>query len=230
MWLATSNQIAIFQHSWARYAQLVERSLPTPEVRSSNPVISKLLYGTFVHCQLYWKDENKETEARNGSFLTICVIFFYPNTLRYNRLSPFLLKISLIQDALNPRSLIKRHNNSSSLYPSPRDTIQLVVVVTKRNLTTYRQQNLISYLTQIQTSNIPQQTKHTAVRPSPVSSDVATTYYPSYNINTLLASRNVAIDLTCFNPCLLSLSLSLSLSLTHKWSFLFHLSIYVSRR
>ena len=49
-------------------AQLVERSLPTPEVGSSNPVISKLLCGTFVCCQLYWKDENKEKEAGNGPF------------------------------------------------------------------------------------------------------------------------------------------------------------------
>ena len=40
-------------------AQLVNLSLPTPEVRSSKPVIGKFLYGTFVYCQLYWKDENK---------------------------------------------------------------------------------------------------------------------------------------------------------------------------
>ena len=33
--------------------QLVERLLPTPEVRGSNPVIGKLLYETFVYCQLY---------------------------------------------------------------------------------------------------------------------------------------------------------------------------------
>ena len=33
-------------------AQLEERSLPTPEIRSSNPVIGKLLNGTFVFCQL----------------------------------------------------------------------------------------------------------------------------------------------------------------------------------
>ena len=32
-------------------AQLVERSLPIPEVRGSNPVISKI-YWTFVYCQL----------------------------------------------------------------------------------------------------------------------------------------------------------------------------------
>ena len=46
--------------------QLVERTLPIPEVHALNPVISKLLYGTFVYCQLYWKDENKEKEAGNG--------------------------------------------------------------------------------------------------------------------------------------------------------------------
>ena len=45
--------------------QLVERTLPIPEVHGLNPVISKLLYGTFVYCQLYWKDENKEKEAGN---------------------------------------------------------------------------------------------------------------------------------------------------------------------
>ena len=44
-------------------AQLVEQSLPTPEVRSSNPVIGKI-YWTFVYCQLYWKDENKEKRGR----------------------------------------------------------------------------------------------------------------------------------------------------------------------
>ena len=49
-------------------AQLVERSLPTPEVRGSNPVIDKLLYTTFVYCQLYWKDGNKEKEAGKGPF------------------------------------------------------------------------------------------------------------------------------------------------------------------
>ena len=33
-------------------AQLVEWLLPIPEVCSSNPVIGKLLYKTFVNCQL----------------------------------------------------------------------------------------------------------------------------------------------------------------------------------
>ena len=40
--------------------QLSERSLPTPEVCSSNPVIGELLYRIFVYCQLYWKDEKKK--------------------------------------------------------------------------------------------------------------------------------------------------------------------------
>ena len=35
-------------------AQLVERSLPTPEVRGSNPVIGKtLILNIIVFCQLY---------------------------------------------------------------------------------------------------------------------------------------------------------------------------------
>ena len=51
-------------------AQLVERSLPIPEVRGSNPVIGKILYISNI-CLLsivYWKDENKEKEAGNGPF------------------------------------------------------------------------------------------------------------------------------------------------------------------
>ena len=44
-------------------AQLVERSLPTPEIRGSNPNIGKL-YIPIVHWN--WKDENKEKEARIG--------------------------------------------------------------------------------------------------------------------------------------------------------------------
>ena len=47
-------------------AELVELLLPILEVHRSNPVIGKLLYGKFVYCQLYWKDENKEKEAGNG--------------------------------------------------------------------------------------------------------------------------------------------------------------------
>ena len=40
-------------------AQLVERLLPIPKVRGSNPVIVKI-YWTFVYCQPYWKDEKKK--------------------------------------------------------------------------------------------------------------------------------------------------------------------------
>ena len=40
-------------------AQLVERSLPTPDVRSSNPVISKFNSLSTV-LKLYRKDKNKE--------------------------------------------------------------------------------------------------------------------------------------------------------------------------
>ena len=43
-------------------AQLVERLHPTPEVRSSNPVIGKKIILNVCY-QLYWKDENKEKEA-----------------------------------------------------------------------------------------------------------------------------------------------------------------------
>ena len=52
-------------------AQLAERSLPTPEVRSSNPVIGKLLYRTFVYCQLNRNDKNKEKVAENGNMKKI---------------------------------------------------------------------------------------------------------------------------------------------------------------
>ena len=41
-------------------AQLVEWSLPIPEVRGTNPVVGKKI--------LYWKDENKEKEAGIGPF------------------------------------------------------------------------------------------------------------------------------------------------------------------
>ena len=49
-------------------AQLVERSLPIPEVRGSNPVIGKIyLYWTFVYCQLcIEKTKIKKKEAGFG--------------------------------------------------------------------------------------------------------------------------------------------------------------------
>ena len=47
-------------------AQLVERSLPVPEVRSSNPVISKL-YITFL-CQLHLKMKIKKRDRGRANF------------------------------------------------------------------------------------------------------------------------------------------------------------------
>ena len=52
-------------------AQLVERLLTIPEVRCSNPVISKNLFIKLNICLLstvYWKDKNKEKVAGNGPF------------------------------------------------------------------------------------------------------------------------------------------------------------------
>ena len=49
-------------------AQMGERSLLIPEVRRSNPVISKNLFILYI-CLLsnvYWKDENDEKEAGDG--------------------------------------------------------------------------------------------------------------------------------------------------------------------
>ena len=55
-------------------AQLVGRSLLTPEVRGSNPVIGKLLFRTFnclstVDC--IEKTKKKKKEAGNGPFFKI---------------------------------------------------------------------------------------------------------------------------------------------------------------
>ena len=88
-------------------AQLVERLLLTPEVCSSNPVIGKLLYWTFVYCQLYWKIENKEKEAGNGPFLKtsghtnknvgcVCkcwMLFWDSNSQRLEHESPLITTI-----------------------------------------------------------------------------------------------------------------------------------------
>ena len=52
-------------------AQLVERSLPIPEILGSNPVIGKtlLIYLTFVYCQLcIEKMKIEKKEAGNGPF------------------------------------------------------------------------------------------------------------------------------------------------------------------
>ena len=46
-------------------AELAEQSLPSPQVHGSIPVIGEFLLGTFIYCQLYWKDKNKEERAGN---------------------------------------------------------------------------------------------------------------------------------------------------------------------
>ena len=49
-------------------AQLVEQLLPIPEVRVSNPVISKIYIYIehFLLSTVYWKNEDKEKEAGYG--------------------------------------------------------------------------------------------------------------------------------------------------------------------
>ena len=56
-------------------AQLVERSLPIPEARGSNPVIGKnvLILNICLLSTVYWKDENKEKEAGDGPFKKLIV-------------------------------------------------------------------------------------------------------------------------------------------------------------
>ena len=55
-------------------AQLVERSIPIPEVCGSNPVIGyKFIYilNICLLSTVYWKDENKEKEAGNGPYFSL---------------------------------------------------------------------------------------------------------------------------------------------------------------
>ena len=51
-------------------AQLVERLLPIPEIRGSNPVIGKnlLISNICILSIVYCKNENKEKETGNGTF------------------------------------------------------------------------------------------------------------------------------------------------------------------
>ena len=56
------NSVQVFACPWVVVvAQLVEQSLPTLEVHSSNPVLN-------IYCQQYWKDENEEKLAGNVPF------------------------------------------------------------------------------------------------------------------------------------------------------------------
>ena len=59
-------------------AQLVERSLPIPEVRGSNPVIGKILYlyWTFVYCQLCFEKTKKKKKRPGVVHLKKKIIMF----------------------------------------------------------------------------------------------------------------------------------------------------------
>jgi hypothetical protein len=49
-------------------AQLAERSLPTPEIRGSNPSIGKIYPIYLSTVSQFRKDENKRKRGRNGPF------------------------------------------------------------------------------------------------------------------------------------------------------------------
>ena len=63
-----ANQVSVIFYWWAVcVAQLVEQSLPIPEVRGSNPVSGEIFYWTFtVNC--FEKTKIKKKEAGNGRF------------------------------------------------------------------------------------------------------------------------------------------------------------------
>ena len=60
-------------------AQLVEQSLLTPKVRSSNPVILQLLLNQYFSLNFCRKGDHKEKDAGNGPFEKT-------NNLNYERL------------------------------------------------------------------------------------------------------------------------------------------------
>ena len=72
LWIVGRTIVCNLSDAWAVVvAQLVERSLPIPEIRILNTVIGKNLFILYI-CFLstvYWKDENRENEAVDGPFL-----------------------------------------------------------------------------------------------------------------------------------------------------------------
>ena len=74
---------------------MVERSLPIPEVCSSNQVISKIYIEHLftVKCQLYWKDGNKEF-----AFFKNCFVFsaIYICWIAESNSGPFELKVIFV--------------------------------------------------------------------------------------------------------------------------------------
>ena len=80
IWLSFLNQFKSITPREVVVAQLVERSLPIPEVHGSNPVIGKNLFihWTFVYCQLCI-EKTKIKEKRPGM-----AHFFKKSLLPYN--------------------------------------------------------------------------------------------------------------------------------------------------
>ena len=91
-------------------AQLVERWLPIPAIRSSNQVIGKVLHRTFVCWQLYWKNENKlKKEAANSPIKKLKCATFFGWVILVNsliRLSPCCTcwNIAAVTSSSRPRS------------------------------------------------------------------------------------------------------------------------------
>ena len=48
---------------------VTERLLPIQEVWGLNPVIGTKLYWTFIYCDLYWKEDNKDKRGRECWYL-----------------------------------------------------------------------------------------------------------------------------------------------------------------
>ena len=65
--LTKKMSVKVGWHKWV-VSHLVDRSLPTQEVRGSNPVID--VYWTFpANCIEIWKDENKRKRGKERPFL-----------------------------------------------------------------------------------------------------------------------------------------------------------------
>ena len=63
-WMLFMLQTLFTEGQWLSI-QLAEPTLPTPEVRGSNPVFSKF----YLYCQLHWNDENKENRGHEWTKL-----------------------------------------------------------------------------------------------------------------------------------------------------------------
>ena len=84
-------------------AQLAERSLPIPEVHSSNPDIGKFLQNiNLLSTVLYWKDENKRKRGWNGPFLTMKIMMMLLCVNKTRSLTLTLLLVQLNGSRVHP--------------------------------------------------------------------------------------------------------------------------------